>query len=149
MKRNQFFNILKVQHFKDTFPKLEPWRSYNTWKLCDFALKNGLQIARRRCPDDVLLWTRLRDCNTIRCVLAFVLTIHNNILVVIWRFRESIQFRIIRNVVLLQKPFLVIDSVHNTTWHGWNWTINSSQSADKNWAVFNAKKKTKFLFGRT
>ena len=24
MKRNQFFNILKVQHFKDTIPKFEP-----------------------------------------------------------------------------------------------------------------------------
>ena len=24
MKRNQFLNILKVQHFKDTIPKFEP-----------------------------------------------------------------------------------------------------------------------------
>lgn len=24
MKRNQLFNILKVQHFKDTFPRFEP-----------------------------------------------------------------------------------------------------------------------------
>ena len=24
MKQNQFFNILKVQHFKDTIPKFEP-----------------------------------------------------------------------------------------------------------------------------
>ena len=31
------------------------------------------------------------------------------------RFKESTQFRIARHVVLPQKPFLVIKSVHNTT----------------------------------
>ena len=88
------------------------WRFYNTWKLCNFALKNGLQIMRPKCPDDVLLWTRLRDCNTKRCVLA----IHKNIILfVIWRFKESTQFRIARHVVLRKKPFVVINSVHNTT----------------------------------
>ena len=88
------------------------WRFYNAWKLCNFALKNGLRIARSKCLDDVVLWTRLWDCNTIRRVLP----IHNiNILVVIWRLKENTQFRIVRHVVLLQKPFLVINSVHNTT----------------------------------
>ena len=117
MKRNQFFNILKIEHFKDTIPKFEPClkknrQFYNTWKLCKCALKNGLRIARPKCPDDVVLWTRLRGCNTIR----FVLALHNiNILVVNYRFKEITQFRIARHVVLPQKPSLVIKSVHNTT----------------------------------
>ena len=106
------FKILKIlfQSLNRVWKK--KWRFYNTSKLCDFALKNGLRIARPKCPDDVVLWTRLRDCNPIRRVLA----IHNiNILVVSWRFKESSQFRIARHVVLPQKPFLVINSVHNTT----------------------------------
>ena len=84
MKRNHFFNILKVQHLKDTISKFDPCLKkigdFITPENCDFALKNGLRIARPKCPDDVVLWTRLRDCKTIRRVLA----IHNiNILVVI------------------------------------------------------------------
>ena len=82
MKRNQFYNTLKVQHFKDTIPKFERvwknWRFYNTWKLCDFVLKNGLRIARPKCPDDVVFWTRLRDCNTIRRVLAITTSISSS-----------------------------------------------------------------------
>ena len=102
------FNILKTLFL--SFKKV--WRFYNTWKLCDFARKSGLRIARPKCPNDVVLWARLRDCNTIRRLLA----IHNiNILVVSWGFKESTQFRIVRHVVLLQKPFLLINSVHNTT----------------------------------
>ena len=41
MKRNQFFNILKVQHSEDTFPKFARPKCPVTW------------------PDDVVLWTRL------------------------------------------------------------------------------------------
>ena len=45
---------------------------------------------------------------------ACKLAIHNiNILVVIWRFKESTQFRITRHV-LPQKHILLINSVHNT-----------------------------------
>lgn len=40
----------------------ENWRFYNARKLCDFALKSGIRIARPNClvtwPDDVVLWTR-------------------------------------------------------------------------------------------
>ena len=63
MKGNQFFNILKVQHFKDTIPKFEPCLK----KVGDFitpencAIKNGLRIARPKCPDDVVLWTTLPE----------------------------------------------------------------------------------------
>ena len=86
MKRNQVVNILKVQHFKGTIPKFKPCLK----KTGDFITpesyaKNDLRIARLKrpvtWPDDVVLrtCTRLRDCNTIRRVLA----IHNiNILVV-------------------------------------------------------------------
>ena len=109
----QYFESSTIQrHYFKVWPVLEKnWRFYDIWKLCEFALKNGLRITRPKCPDDVGSWTRLRDCNTIRHALA----IHNiNILVVIWRFKESTQFRIARHV-LPQKPFLVIYSVHNTT----------------------------------
>ena len=88
---------------------------YNAWKLCDFSLKNGFPITQSKClvwwPDDVLLWTRLRNCNTMQHVLA----VHNiNIYVVVWTFKESTQFRLAGHVVLPRKPFLVINSVHNT-----------------------------------
>ena len=54
--------------------------------MCNFALKKGLWIAQPKCPDDVVLWTRLQDCNTIRGVLA----IHNiDILIVIWNIQSN------------------------------------------------------------
>ena len=105
MKRNRFFNSLKVHHFKDTIAKLEPcfkrnWEFYNTWKLSNFALKNGLflRIAWPKCPNDVSLWTRLLD-----------------IPVVIWRFREMTQFRIAEHVVFPEKPFFLINFVNKPT----------------------------------
>ena len=104
------FNISKTL-FQSLNRVWKKWWFCNTWKLCDFALKNGLRIARPKCPDDVVVSTSLRDCNTIRRLLAM----HNiNFLVVSWRFKESAQFRIARHV-LPQKPFLLINSVHNTT----------------------------------
>ena len=82
MKRNHFFNILKVQHFKDTISKFEPCLI----KIGDFITPENCAILRSKmvfesaAPDDIVLWTRLRDCNTIRRVLVK----HNmNILVVI------------------------------------------------------------------
>ena len=51
MKRNQFFNILTVQKFKDRdYSKVEPclkknWRFYNAWKLCDLALNNDPKMS--------------------------------------------------------------------------------------------------------
>ena len=95
-----------LRHYSKVWTVFEKYQwFYNTWKLCDFALKSGLQITRPKCPGDVVLWTRLRDCNTIRCALA----IHNiNILVVIWRFREITQCRIARHVDLPPKPFIII-----------------------------------------
>ena len=77
-----FFNILKVQYFKDTIPKFETCLKkigdfIRARKLCGVALKNGLRIARPKCPvtlpETVVLWTRGQDCDTIRRVLA----IHN------------------------------------------------------------------------
>ena len=67
-------------------------------------------VAQPKCPvtwpDDAVLCTRLRDCNTIRRILA----VHNiNILLVVWRIREVL------NSESHQKPLLVISSVHNTT----------------------------------
>ena len=82
MKRNQFFNILEGQHFKDTIPKFEPClKKIGDFKTPEnFALKNGLQIAWPKCPGDVVLRKRLPDYNTIQRVLA----VHNiNILIVI------------------------------------------------------------------
>ena len=61
MKRNQFFNILKVHHFKDTIPKFEPCLK----KIGDFInpencaillSKMVFEYARPKCPDDVVLW---------------------------------------------------------------------------------------------
>lgn len=65
MKETQFLNPLKVQNFKDTIPKFEPY-----WKKrCDVALKHGLWIAWPKCqvtcPNDVVLWTRLQYCNMV------------------------------------------------------------------------------------
>lgn len=89
-----------------------------------FALKNGLLIAQPNCPitwpDDVVLQTRPWDCNMILHVLAihnfnvFIFFLENiNILVPVWRFRETTQFRVTRHVVSPWKPFLVSNSVHN------------------------------------
>ena len=117
--------------------------------MCRFALKNGLRIAQLKCPDDIVLWTRLQDCNITRHVLA---THKIDILIVIWRLREIIQFRIARHVVLPQKP-VVINSVHNSTSRDeiaqYRFVPVSSPFLDKNWAVFSAKNMTKFLFERT
>ena len=99
------------------------WRKfYNAWKLCDSSLKNGLWIVWPKCPvmwpDDVVLWTRLWICNTIWCVLAVhsinIPSISINI-VVVYRSRDSTQFRLAQHVILPQKLSLVINSVNNTT----------------------------------
>ena len=102
------FNRTRFQSLNRVWKKIG---DFITPENCALLLsKVVLRIARPKCPDDEVLWTRLRDCNTIRRVLA----IHNfNILVVIWRFKELTQFRIAQLVVLPQKPFLVINSVHN------------------------------------
>ena len=88
----QYFESSSFQrHYFKVWTVFEKkWRFYNTWKLCDFALKNGHRIARPKCPDDVVLWTRLPDCNTIRRLLA----IHNiNILVVILKIQRKHSIR--------------------------------------------------------
>ena len=56
MKQNQFFNILKVQHFKDTILKFEPYLK----KIGDFItpgncaiLLSKMVFTRPKCPDDI------------------------------------------------------------------------------------------------
>ena len=85
MKRNQFFDILKVQSFKDTIPKFESCLKnigdFITPENCAILFSKMVFESRgQNVPDDVVLWTRLRDCNTIRRVLV---KHHTNILVVI------------------------------------------------------------------
>ena len=69
MKRNQFFYTIPYTLFQSLNRVWKKnWQFYNTWKLCNFVLKNGLWIMRPKCPDDVM-----RYCNAIQRVLA----IHN------------------------------------------------------------------------
>ena len=59
------FNISDQRPYSKFWTVFEEyWRFYNARKLCDFALKNGIRMARPKClvtrADDVVLWTRLR-----------------------------------------------------------------------------------------
>ena len=63
MKQNQFFNILKVQHSEDTFPKFEPCLKkigdFITPESCAILLLNWYLNWQPNWPDDVVFWTSL------------------------------------------------------------------------------------------
>ena len=125
LKRNQFFNILKVQHFKDTIPKFTPYLK----KIDDVITLSKMVFESR---GHVAWWRSAVDKTTRR-----VLSIQNLHLPPKHQYsrcrlkiqrRHSVQNRstcCLASETLSSNPFCRQHYVAR-----WNYAINSSQSPD-------------------